>query len=92
MAKLPNSRDGFTWRASRAVISEDGPFSIFEGIERHLALLEGAGINLTLQGKGESELEPLRNVLTFSGSDTVYSLRKDPSVPCEDFNWMVDVQ
>ncbi len=39
---------GFTWRVSMAGIKEDGPFSIFPGIDRTLALLDGAGLLLTV--------------------------------------------
>ena len=36
----------WTWRVSVADITQDGPFSIFPGVDRHLALIEGAGIVL----------------------------------------------
>lgn len=41
----------FDWRVSMAAIVEDGPFSLFDGIDRTLTILEGHGIELTLEGK-----------------------------------------
>jgi len=38
--------DDFDWRLSMATVASDGPFSIFEGIDRTLFLLDGAGITL----------------------------------------------
>jgi len=38
--------DDFAWRISVADIAADGPFSAFAGIDRHIALLEGAGVRL----------------------------------------------
>lgn len=42
--------ESFDWRLSTASVESDGPFSIFEGIERSLAVLTGDGIILTLEG------------------------------------------
>jgi environmental stress-induced protein Ves len=38
--------DDFTWRVSLAELSADGPFSRFEGIDRVIVLLSGAGVHL----------------------------------------------
>lgn len=43
--------DDFEWRVSMARVDGDGPFSIFPGVERTLAILEGAGIVLDIDGK-----------------------------------------
>lgn len=40
----------FDWRISMARVDGDGPFSEFAGIERTLAILEGAGIILDVDG------------------------------------------
>lgn len=37
----------FTWRLSSADINEDGPFSLFPGCQRYLAVLEGTGVDLS---------------------------------------------
>lgn len=42
--------DAFDWRISMARVEGGGPFSLFPGIDRTLALLDGDGINLTVGG------------------------------------------
>lgn len=46
----------FDWRVSMAKVAGDGPFSVFPGIDRTLAILEGAGIVLDVEG---AEPKPL---------------------------------
>ena len=41
---------GLLWRLSMATVAEDGPFSIFPGIERNLTVLQGAGFRLVGDG------------------------------------------
>lgn len=42
--------EDFDWRVSMARVDGDGPFSSFPGIDRTLAILEGAGIVLHVEG------------------------------------------
>jgi len=42
--------DAFDWRISMAAVAADGPFSAFPGVDRTLAVLDGAG--LLLHGLG----------------------------------------
>lgn len=42
--------DDFEWRISTAIISEDGAFSKFEGIDRRLYLLKGDGLEIIIDG------------------------------------------
>src|SRR5690606_15272177 len=42
--------DDFDWRVSLATISEDGPFSRFPGVDRTLALVDGHGMTLDIDG------------------------------------------
>lgn len=42
--------DAFDWRVSLATIAASGPFSRFDGIDRSLALVEGAAVTLTIDG------------------------------------------
>ncbi|MEU3065170.1 HutD family protein [Streptomyces subrutilus] len=42
--------DAFVWRVSLAEVAADGPFSAFPGVDRTLALAEGAGMELTVGG------------------------------------------
>jgi environmental stress-induced protein Ves len=57
--------DNFDWRISTAVVTADGPFSGFPGLERTLAVLEGAGINLTIGGTQAERLTPTSAPFTF---------------------------
>jgi len=50
------SVDSFEWRISMATVSSDGPFSLFEGIDRTLSILEGDGITLAVDGAMPVEL------------------------------------
>ncbi|MFJ5306006.1 HutD family protein [Streptomyces sp. NPDC088350] len=42
--------DDFVWRVSLAEVGADGPFSAFPDVDRTLALVEGAGMDLTVDG------------------------------------------
>lgn len=53
------------WRLSMATVAEDGPFSIFAGIERSLTVLDGAGFRLLGEGV-DLDCLPLRPV-AFAG-------------------------
>ena len=44
------SVDDFDWRISMAQVAEDGLFSIFPGIERTLSIVEGDGLELSVDG------------------------------------------
>ena len=44
------SLDDFDWRISMARVKGDGPFSIFTGIDRTLSILNGQGMNLSIDG------------------------------------------
>lgn len=40
----------FDWRVSMAQVKADGPFSVFDGIDRTLSILEGEGMMLSIDG------------------------------------------
>lgn len=44
--------DAFEWRVSVASVASAGPFSAFEGIDRHIMVLEGEGLRLRAPGQG----------------------------------------
>lgn len=48
--------DAFEWRLSMATVASDGPFSVFAGIDRTLAVLEGEGIVLSIEGRPDTTL------------------------------------
>ena len=76
---------GFDWRISLADISVDGDFSSFVGVERVLVLIEGKGMNLTLDGHTQP-IEPFSPV-HFAG-ESVASCTL-PHGPTRDLNVMV---
>lgn len=45
------SLDSFDWRISMAHVASEGPFSRFAGIDRTLAIIEGAGLRLSVDGR-----------------------------------------
>ncbi|MCZ0735979.1 HutD family protein [Phreatobacter sp. AB_2022a] len=55
----------FGWRVSMATVASDGPFSLFPGIDRTLAVLTGAGIRLDVEGLGTRRLTPASPPLPF---------------------------
>ncbi|OJU02122.1 MAG: hypothetical protein BGN87_07180 [Rhizobiales bacterium 65-79] len=50
--------DDFGWRISTATVASDGPFSIFEGIDRTLCVLSGSGISLAVDDAEALALDP----------------------------------
>ena len=49
LAAWPDARD-WAWRISVADVEQDGPFSSFDGVARHFAVLSGAGVRLDVDG------------------------------------------
>jgi hypothetical protein len=78
--------DSFEWRLSMATVSADGPFSIFAGIERTLAVLEGEGIVLSVAGMADATLTRTSPPLAFP-ADSQASARLIDG-PIQDFNVM----
>ena len=48
--------DDFDWRVSMANVASDGPFSQFPRVDRTVAVLEGEGIALSVEGQGDRTL------------------------------------
>ncbi len=68
----PDNPDDFIWRLSIATISQDGPFSVFPGIDRTLMLLSGKGIDLCFPpGHLDHRLDEIGRHLSFDGADQV---------------------
>lgn len=59
------SLSDFGWRVSMATVASDGPFSVFPGIDRTLAVLSGDGMDLTIEGLGDRLLTPASAPLPF---------------------------
>lgn len=62
------SVDDWGWRLSMASVVQDGPFSLFPGIDRIIAVIEGDGMDLTDAAGTILPLEPFEPV-SFSGDD-----------------------
>src|SRR6185503_6522373 len=68
LAVCPDAQDGtFDWRISIAEIESDGAFSTFPDCDRHIALLEGAGMRLTFDQAEPAELRERLRFVTFAG-------------------------
>lgn len=80
------SLDTFAWRVSVADVAQAGPFSRFEGIDRTLALLEGAGMLLDEAGRTHVLTQPL-DVAHFAGEAAIDARLVNGAT--RDFNLMV---
>jgi hypothetical protein len=74
---------GFDWRLSRARVAAGGPFSCFDGYDRHLVLLEGEGFILHFEDRIHRMDRPLLP-LAFPGEAKVQA--ELLGGPCTDFN------
>lgn len=75
----------FVWRLSVARVQQNGPFSLFPGIDRSLAVLSGDGLDLQI-GETTTRIGPGDAPLLFPGDQpTVGRLRGGP---IEDLNIM----
>ncbi|SUB00879.1 Various environmental stresses-induced protein [Pannonibacter phragmitetus] len=78
--------EDFGWRLSMAEVASDGPFSAFTGIDRTLALVDGAGIGLDSGAGGEAVLDTPGAFTSFDGGISVTGRLIDGQVL--DFNVM----
>ncbi|MEO7916806.1 MAG: HutD family protein [Dokdonella sp.] len=76
----------FDWRVSIADIEQDGPFSIFPGVERDLFMLRGNGIELNIDGSAQ-RLDRALQRIHFSGDSEVHCRLLNGAT--RDFNVMV---
>ena len=89
IARLPVDADNehFVWRVSVAEVNSAAPFSAFPGIDRHIALLDGDGFTMVLDGSHEHRLHTPFEPFAFAGEAHV-----DVALvggPTRDFNLMV---
>ena len=79
--------DAFVWRVSIADVAQAGPFSRFDGIDRTLVLLSGAGMLLDeAQGPTHALTQPL-DIARFAGEAAIDARLVDGAT--RDFNLMV---
>ena len=74
------------WRISNAAVARDGPFSRFDGVERWLAILSGAGVYLDFPDRTVT-LTAKDAPLAFAGSEPVNCRLIDG--PVQDLNLML---
>lgn len=74
----------FDWRVSLAEVAASGPFSVFEGVDRWLLVLEGA-LALSVEGLGLARLSPGEH-LAFPGDARTHGQVLDG--PVRDLNVM----
>ncbi|WP_203008956.1 HutD family protein [Pseudomonas paraversuta] len=75
--------EGFGWRLSIADIGESGGFSRFDGYQRIISVLQGAGMNLQVDGASTRALLPF-DAYAFKGDSAVSCTLIDG--PIRDFN------
>ncbi|MFB7666784.1 HutD family protein [Kitasatospora sp. NPDC056138] len=75
----------FVWRVSLADVAQGGPFSRFEGVDRIITVVEGAGMALTVSGTEHRIAQPYRPFAFPGEAETGCRLLDGPVV---DFNVM----
>jgi environmental stress-induced protein Ves len=84
---LGATMDDFQWRVSTAEVAADGPFSRFEGVDRTLVILAGAGFDLAIGNAPPVRLTPGSEPLAFAAdTPTAATLLTGPVT---DLNVMV---
>ena len=78
--------DNFDWRISLATISRDGPFSLFPGVDRTLALVDGHGMTLDIDGAERVLVCDDEPVVSFAGEARVEAMLNRGAT--SDFNVM----
>jgi hypothetical protein len=88
IARFPtgSTLDDFEWRVSMARIETAGPFSRFQGIDRSLAILQGEGLALVIEGAPPVSIGRHAAPLSFAGETSISSTLAAGAV--EDFNVM----
>lgn len=56
IARAPAQGESFAWRLSLASLQVSGPFSIYAGYRRCIALVDGYGFRLNVAGEGAKDL------------------------------------
>lgn len=79
--------EGFAWRLSSAAVAEDGPFSVFAGVDRVLVLLGDGTLELEVSGERRVLDRPWAMVRFPGDAPTVGRV---PRGPVRDLNLMVD--
>lgn len=81
------SLSDFEWRASIAEVASAGPFSTFEGVDRVLTVLAGAGLDLKFEDQAPIRLDACSAPFAFQGDEPCAAILVGGAV--RDFNIMV---
>ncbi|GLV79332.1 hypothetical protein Shyhy02_73320 [Streptomyces hygroscopicus subsp. hygroscopicus] len=76
----------FVWRVSVADVAQSGPFSVFEGVDRIITVVDGPGMALTVDGTSHEMAAPYEPFAFCGDSETECELLGGPIV---GFNVMV---
>lgn len=88
LAVEPTADGRFVWRVSIADVVEPGPFSAFPGYDRLIAVVEGDGMRLSVDGAPPVERRRLEPAFAFPGEAPVWC---EPTAgPIRDVNLMLD--
>ncbi|VVD86977.1 HutD/Ves family protein [Pandoraea terrigena] len=89
VARRPGE-DGFDWRISTATVASPGPFSLFPGIDRSLAIVRGGTLTLHVEDCPDVTLSTRTPPYRFGGELAVTSTPalETVGVPIDDFNVM----
>jgi environmental stress-induced protein Ves len=89
IARFPShaGSEDFLWRVSVAEVDSAAPFSLFPGIDREIALLEGDGFTMTLDGAREHALVTPFEPFAFAGEASVEVTMAGGAT--RDFNLMI---
>jgi len=85
--KVPADAGAFDWRLSLATVGAPGPFSAFDGYDRVLALVRGAGIELDFGPHGQISLRSQGELARFDGAWKTHGTLIDG--PSTDLNLIV---
>jgi environmental stress-induced protein Ves len=85
--RVPPDAAAFDWRLSLATIASSGPFSAFEGCDRTLVLVRGAGVELDFGPHGQTTLRAPGQLAAFDGAWPTRSTLIDG--PSTDLNLIV---
>jgi len=88
IAVEPLDGDRFLWRVSVADVAAPGPFSAFPGYDRLIAVIEGEGMRLTVDGGLPVERRRMEPAFAFPGEAAVDCALLGG--PIRDFNLMLD--
>lgn len=86
-APAADPESGFAWRVSIADVESDGAFSTFPDCDRHIAVLEGAGMELQFEEGPPARLDQRLRFFSFAGEARTYG--RLLAGPVRDFNVIV---